>query len=275
MADYRSAFDTKTYFVMESKVFDLNSDDKSSLEFRMKAFHKFWSNFKPDSSREYSDIRCLEFGGGPVVRNLVSASPKVNRIVFAEYLDSNRQGVLSWLAGGLEAHDWSPLIKYVVHDLEGDSKSEAVSEREKDMKQKIQSVVCCDVTKNPIVDLESVDVGKPFDVVSTSLCVEVVATSEQQYKSAVAKLCKFLKPNGYLIMFGVVNETFYTVGDSTFCHFGVTRGMIEEALNEAGIEDIEMEFFDLRPSELNVSDAQEFFSVVGKMSDKAKLPEDV
>ncbi|XP_028401854.1 nicotinamide N-methyltransferase-like [Dendronephthya gigantea] len=267
MADYLTAFDINAYLVLESGIFDLTSDDKSLLEFRMKTFHKFWSNFKPESSKESSNIRCLEFGGGPVVRNLISASPKVDRIVFSEYLECNRRNVLSWLAGDTELRNWSPLIKYVVHDLEGDNNPEAVSEREKDMKQKIQSVVSCDVNQNPIVDLESIDVGKPFDVLSTSLCVEVVASSEQHYKSTVAKLCKFLKPNGYLIMFGIVNETFYTVGDARFYHFGVTQRMIEEALKDAGIEDLKMELLH-RAVKSTISDGQAFFSVVGKKSDK-------
>lgn len=269
MADYRTAFDAETYLVMDDKYHDTNSDDKTLLEYRQKPFHKFWSNFKADVSRGTSGVRCLEFGGGPVIRNLISASPKVDRIVFAEYLEGNRQAVISWLAGNSKAHDHSSLIKYVVHDLEGDCSPDAVSKREKDLRQKIQSVVSCDVTANPIVDLEPIDLGKPFDVVSTSLCLEGVASSEEHYKSCVAKLCKFLKPSGHLIMFGVLNESFYVVGDAKFHHFTVTQSVIQDALQEAGIRVVEKEIFDLPPFNSQYGDAQEEFYIIGEKSDVA------
>ena len=270
-ADYRTAFDTKSYLAMYNGVFNVNSDETGLLEFRMKPLHKFWSNIKLSSATDVSSFRCLEYGGGPCIANLVSASPKVGRIVFAEYTEDNREAVKSWIAGSTEAYDWSPLVRYVVCELEGDSTQEAIPNRERDMKQKIKSIVPCDVTKNPIVGLDCFDIGKPFDVVSTSLCVEVCAASEGHYKSTVAKLCKLLKPNGYLLMFGILEETYYVVGDAKFYHFPVSRSMVEEAMKEAGIEEIKMELFEIGHLKLeDATDAKAFFHASGRMSDKDK-----
>ena len=50
-------------------------------------------------------------------------------IVLAEYSDSNRAELHKWLQWDSDAFDWTPLIKYVVMELEGQEKSKV--EREK------------------------------------------------------------------------------------------------------------------------------------------------
>ena len=211
--------------------------------------------------------KCLQFGGGPCIWNLISASQKVDHIVFSEYVEANREAVKSWIAGSPEAQDWSPWIEFVVHHLEGESNKQKVSSRTEDLKRKIKSVVHCDVTKNPIVDLEPADIGKPFDVITTSLCLEVGVSSEQEYKSTVAKLCKLIKQNGYLCMFGVLQETFYCVGKEKFRTFPLTQGMIEEAMEAGGIQEINFEQVD--PEEVaprKVGNAQFMYFAYGRMS---------
>ncbi|CAB4041081.1 nicotinamide N-methyltransferase-like [Paramuricea clavata] len=86
----------------------------------------------------------------------------------------------------------------------------------------------------PLIEID--DVAKPFDVVSTSLCLEACVLSEVHYKKVVAELCKFLKPNGYLFMNGVLEGTFYFVGEEKFYNFPITEKMVKEAMIEAGIE---------------------------------------
>lgn len=111
-----------------------------------------------------------------------------------------------------------------------------VSNRANEVKRKIKSIVSCDVNKTPLVQLDTDDVGKQFDVVSTSLCLEACVSSEADYKSAVAELCKLVKPNGYLFMNSVLDGTFYFVGKEKFYNFPVTEEMVKRAMNEAGLE---------------------------------------
>ena len=140
-----------------------------------------------------------------------------------------------------------PFIRMAVLELEGaaDVSSALLTDKEKlgqvqgrvdGLKRKIRSVVPCDVFKTPIVEFESDDVGKPFDVVSTSVCLESCVTSEAQYRNIVAELCKLFKPNGYLFMNGVLEGTFYFIGNDKFYNFPLTGKMVKEAMNEAGIE---------------------------------------
>ena len=270
-SDYQKEFDPQAYLhVTYTKFFNVNNDETGLLEFRMKPLHVFWSNFQACSPADESGVRCLEYGGGASIANLISAATKVDHIVFAEHLGANRKAVKSWIAGSPTAYNWSPLVEYVVRNLERNSDPKAVSDREVELKRKIKSIVYCDVTKDSIiVDLDTFDLGKPFDVVTTSSCVEVCAFSKEHYKITVAKLCKMLKPNGYLCMSGVFDESFYAFGEAKFCHYPVSRITLDEAMKEAGLEDIKVEVFSV--GHLNFSEATNataFFFASGRMSEK-------
>ncbi|CAB4019994.1 nicotinamide N-methyltransferase-like [Paramuricea clavata] len=243
--DYHAHFDPKTFLEQFYKNF------KVSVSPIIEALHEFWSNFKAPTDTEPTKVRYLEFGGGPSIMSVIFASRHVDHIVFSEYTEANRQAVKSWIAGDPDAHDWMPLIEIVVLELEQgrgivDESGESSADKEKlervlnaaanEVKRKIKSIVPCDVNKAPIVQLDGVDVAKPFDVVSTSLCLESCVSSEAHYKSSVAELCKFLKPNGYLFMNGVLEETYYYVGEEKFYNFPLTEKMVKAAMIEAGIE---------------------------------------
>jgi hypothetical protein len=277
--DYHTYFDPKTYLELFYKKFKVEDiKDGSAMPF-VKAFHEFWSNFTASPDTE---VRYLEFGGGPCIANVIFACPKVDHIVFAEYTEANRQAVKSWIDGDPEAHDWTALIEIAVLELEQgcgmgegnntkcpmalteNDKLDRVLNRANEVKQKIKSIISCDVTKSPIVQLDSDDVAKPFDVVSTSLCLEACVSSEVHYKNTVAELCKLLKPNGYLFMDGVLEQTFYFVGEEKFYTFPLTEKMVKEAMNEAGIE-IE-KFITIPINDTVVSDCKALFYTYGRKS---------
>ncbi|CAB3983777.1 nicotinamide N-methyltransferase-like [Paramuricea clavata] len=244
--DYQNYFDPKIYLEQYYEKLRAGEDEYASTGKIIKGFHDFWSTFKAPKG---TDVRYLEFGGGPSIANLVFACPKVDHIVFAEYAEANRQAVKSWIAGDPDAYDWMPLIEVAVLELEqgrGIAESPVVPRTDKEkldcvnraneLKRKIKSVVPCDVTKAPIVQLDTDDVAKPFDVVSTSLCLYVCVSSEVHYKNTVAELCKLLKPNGYLFILGFLEQTFYVLGEETFSTFPLTEKMVKDAMNEAGMQ---------------------------------------
>ncbi len=108
------------------------------------------------------------------------------------------------------------------------------------------------------------DVAKSFDVVTSSLCLEACVSSETHYKNTVAELCKMLKPNGYLFMNGVLEQTFYFVGEEKFYTFPLTEKIIKEAMNEAGIEIDKFVTIPVDYSE--VCDCKNLFFTYGKKS---------
>ena len=240
--DYHTHFDPKEYLKQYYKNLKGDENEDGSVLPIFKALHEFWSSFNPNGKAPTdTDVRYLEFGGGPSIINLVFACSKVDHIVFSEYAEINRQAVKSWIAGDPDAHDWTPLIEIVLELEQGrgivdEGKHNFVQNRADELKRKIKSIIPCDANKAPIVQLDSDDVAKPFDVVSTSLCLEACVSSEVHYKNTVAELCKLLKPNGYLFMNGVLGDTFYYVGKEKFYNFPLTEKLVKEAMIEAGIE---------------------------------------
>lgn len=61
---------------------------------------------------------------------------------------------------------------------------------------------------------------KKFDIILSRLCIESAATDDAYFKRAIGNLKKYLKGNGYLLLFGLLEETFYIVGGKKLpCHY--------------------------------------------------------
>ena len=141
---YRKRFDPKNFIdTYYETYYEQTSGEKGFRQFYIEGQSDVWSHYQRSAIDE---VRCLEYGGGPTISTLISAALKVDRIVFAEFTEPNREAVLSWIAGKPEAFGWKPVFKGV-WDSEGDGSTEAVLKREEELKKKIKSVVPSDVHK--------------------------------------------------------------------------------------------------------------------------------
>lgn len=251
MTDYHTLFDTQSY--LDS----LSNPWWPYVEIRLNWQNRFWSTFHT-SSKE--GVTVLEFGGGPNVANVISAAANVKHIVFSEYTETNRNAVNSWIKGEPGAHDWSPAIEYVVKRLEGNTTDKAASVRAAEMRKKIISVVPCDITMRPVIQLKPDDIGKRFDVVSTTSCLEVCTNSEKDYNAAIAGLSELLKPGGTLYMSGALDDNLCVIGKYKFRVFNLSQKIIEEAMANAGFVDIEFR------KEAAHGDSDVVFAVNGRKS---------
>ena len=94
------------------------------------------------------------------------------------------------------------------------------------------------------------------------LCLEACVSSEMHYKNCVSELGKLLKPNGSLFMNGVLEQTFYFVGQEKFYTFSLTEQLVKEALNEAGIEIVK--FVTIPVNYTQVADCKSLFYTYGR-----------
>lgn len=62
--------------------------------------------------------RVLDFGCGPCIHTVISASSKCDSIVCAEYTESNRKEIEKWLVEDEDAFDWKMVLQNVT-SLEG------------------------------------------------------------------------------------------------------------------------------------------------------------
>ena len=223
--DHSEFFDSETYLRSYLKEDHCNE----YTEFSLRCFQEFWSEIGN------TNLRVLEFGGGPTICNLITAAPYVKEIIFAEYTEKNRREVQKWLEKSPDAHDWSLHFKFVVENLEGRNR-EDVKIRECELREKISHILACDINwQDPVQWPSSCEVHS-FDVVTTSLCLEACVTSSEGYRHAIAKLKTFLKPGGFIALYGVLGETFYMVGQEKFYCFPLSKELVEETLINEGFK---------------------------------------
>ena len=92
-------------------------------------------------------------------------------------------------------------------------------------------------------------------------------TSSEGYRHAIAKLKRDLKPGGYIVMFGVLEETYYMVGQDSFYCFPLSKNLIKETLAVEGFkmpDDMKLLPVNLEP----FCDAKEFFFLSAVLQDE-------
>lgn len=120
-----------------------------------------------------------------------------------------------------------------MENLEDRSREEAAI-RESELRRKITHILPCDIEwDNPVKWPSSWgSQSAMFDVVTTSLCLEACVTSKESYRHAIGKLKRYLKPGGYIVMYGVLEETYYFVGQERFYCFPLTTNLIQEDVSQ-------------------------------------------
>lgn len=201
----------------------------------------------------------LNFGAGPTIHAVISASAKFRNIVFAEYTEANKTELKKWIADSQDKFDWSRFFKYVAV-LEGlrlssyiascimhacisyyimdndayklsncsESKWNILEQR---VRRAIKDVVHCDATNDPIVECPNTT----FDAIIITLCLEEACTTLEGLKTTVKKLAAIMKPGGHFIIFSVLEETYYRVGDQMIKVTPFTEEQVLEAITDCGL----------------------------------------
>ena len=230
-------------------------DQLEYTEFPLRCFHEFWSKMAKRNAR------VLDFGGGPAIYDLISAAPYAEEIIFAEYSEENRKEVAAWRERSPDAHDWSPYFKFAVQRFEGKGSEEALI-RDAELRKKISYILPCDIALEDPVKWPSTWTSQlgSFDVVTTSCCIETAVKSEVEYRNAVTRLRKYLKPGGYLVMYSSIGQTFYYVGKEKFYCFSASENQIQETLRKEGFGELDMKLKIDRRTELYGSEKLYFVS---------------
>ena len=225
---YLTEFDCKVYLNSFFSTTKGNPHEKGLFPWIWIQAHRFYDKY--NSKWNNKAARLLEFGGGPVIATLISAVPYVDQITFAAYTDGERKEIELWLNNKEGAHDWSAHFKYILREVERNIDGDATwQKREELLRKRMSNVIPCDILcDNPLLVKQ-----EPFEIVSTSLCLEAACTTFEEYKRAVKKLVGLLKPGGFLLMYIVERQTFYMVGEKKWFCLYLTLEQVKEALTEA------------------------------------------
>ncbi|CAN2391766.1 NNMT/PNMT/TEMT family [Pristimantis euphronides] len=170
----------------------------------------------------------LDIGTGPCIYQLLSACEAFNNIIVSDFTDTNREEFNVWLKNEPEAFDWTSVVKRICQ-LEGDRIS--CQEKEERLRKTIKQVLKCDVLKtNPI---EPVTIPQ-VDCLLSCLCLEAACKDYESYVTALKNMTSLLKLDGYLVLTGVLGNSFYMVGDVKFDALTLSEDYLRETITGAG-----------------------------------------
>ena len=112
-----------------------------------------------------------------------------------------------------------------------------MDQRTRELRNKIEEIVLCDVKAEDMLG----PYQKPFDVVHTNLCLEIVCETPTNFINALSNLRKLVKPGGYLLCLTAKEGSWYTcAGFGTKLHqLFLNESEILKAFGSAGKRRIE------------------------------------
>lgn len=175
--------------------------------------------------------RLLDFGAGPTIHVAASFRNQADEIYLADYLPQNRAELERWKAGKSD-FDWRVPLKMIMTQ-EGQTWVE-LDKVEPLTRQKVKSIHHCDCFSNPSVEAPKELLGT-FDVVVTIFCIEYCCNTYEEYKQSIKNIADQIRPGGYFIMGGILEETWCSFGGRKFKCLYMTEENMIKALEEAGI----------------------------------------
>ncbi|XP_069596939.1 indolethylamine N-methyltransferase-like [Ranitomeya imitator] len=238
---YQSSFDPKSYL---ASFCSLGSGRDDILTFRLR---KCFETFGPGGIK--GDV-LVDIGTGPSIYHLLSACESFPHIIATDFTDINRQELERWLKREQGTFDWSEIVK-IVCDLEG--KRDNWEEKENKLRSRIHKVLKCDVTKSNPLDPAEIPLA---DCLITALCLETACRDTDAYFCSLKNITTLLKPGGYLVLIGVLGDSFYKVGEKTFFCLPLDEQTVRNAVTDAGyrIKDLEVYYISDQASSAHITD---------------------
>ncbi|XP_068120264.1 nicotinamide N-methyltransferase-like [Hyperolius riggenbachi] len=218
---YQNLFDPKAYL---DDYYRLEGDCMGDeyLRFSLKHLAQIYSSGKVKGET------LIDIGSGPTIYPLLSACEVYKNIICTDFTDRNREELKAWLTNQPGSFDWSPVVKLVCQ-LEGDKVP--WTEKEDHLRRTIKQVLKCDILESNPTDPV---VLPQADGLISFLCFEAACKDQPAYVSALNNITTLLKPGGYLVLSGVLGNTYYMVGKVKFSGILLTEDFIKEALRGAG-----------------------------------------
>jgi hypothetical protein len=224
------------------------SDIGTENEALMKFFADVYQGFADDS------LRIIEIGGGPTLYQLISATPCAKEIHFSDYLASNLDEVNNYLLGHEDAFNWDSFVLRALELESGQAPSQAaVDQRKLAIRKKITRTFPCNVFTLPPIDEGS----SSYDVVSTNFVAESVTSKYVQWRAALGNITSLLKPDGLLIMSGLLEANYWIIGSRRFPATNLNEKIVNETLIDLGFKIKDFRIIDSE-SEHDVNDKEEY-----------------
>ncbi|MFQ3680480.1 MAG: guanitoxin biosynthesis pre-guanitoxin forming N-methyltransferase GntF [Pseudanabaenaceae cyanobacterium] len=226
LASIWASFNARTY--LQEYYGDVGPENLAYLQF----FARQFGALSPQQT-------LLDFGSGPTIYSVISAVPKVERIVLSDYVAANREELVLWRQNDPQAFDWTPFITAALQVEGMEPTAAAIAERTAALRQKIVGILFCDAAlAQPLPGWD-----EPFDVLVSNSCADAATNDRATWQQYLNNILTRLKPGGTLLLSAVKGADFgdletalsTTDGDSQyFPTVNIVETDLREALVAAG-----------------------------------------
>ncbi|XP_063798063.1 nicotinamide N-methyltransferase-like [Pseudophryne corroboree] len=148
----------------------------------------------------------IDISTGSFIHHLYTASGYFKQILVLKCSERCIMEVNKWINTHTGAFDWSHIMPYITC-TEGNS--DQCQDKDMTLKTAITNIMKCDIDNENLIDPE---VLPPADCVICTWMLDTISKDQDDYIRSFRKIVKLLKPEGYLILIGVLNTTYIMVG---------------------------------------------------------------
>ncbi|XP_068099295.1 nicotinamide N-methyltransferase-like [Hyperolius riggenbachi] len=177
----------------------------------------------------------IDISGGAQIHHLYSACEFFQEIILMRTNEKSIMEIMRWHDDRTGAFCWGHTTAHVTN-LEG--RSDQCEAKEMKLKSTITHVVKFDIESDALTYL----VGVPqADCVITTWLLDKICKTQDDYMRNLRKILKLLKPGGHLILLGLTNASYYTVGEHKFHYFTYDEKFARDALVREGMTILQCE----------------------------------
>ncbi|XP_063799785.1 nicotinamide N-methyltransferase-like [Pseudophryne corroboree] len=193
-----------------------------SIKFPMECLHRAFSE-----GHIKGDL-LIDISTGSIIHHLYTASRYFKEILVLKCSEQCIMELNKWINTRTGAFDWSHIMPYI-KCTEGNS--DQCQDKDMTLKTAITKIMKCDIDNENLTDPE---VLPPADCVISAWLLEFISKDEDDYINNFRKFVMQLKPEGYLILFGLLNTTYGVIGQDKVHMFRYDEKFARKVLTDEG-----------------------------------------
>ncbi|XP_068102620.1 indolethylamine N-methyltransferase-like [Hyperolius riggenbachi] len=215
--------------------------------FDSEAFHKTYFSDEPDmvfgdDSMKFPMMNChyvfssgfvkgdvlIDLSSASLIHHLYSACDVFKDIIILKVNDNCKMETSKWKDSQSGAYSWKHASNHA-NKLAG--KSDQFQDKDEQLKMAISQILPCDFKNEDI----TYPVELPLaDCITSIYLMNAINKDEDECMRNLEKMSKLLKPGGHMILVGILNMSYYTVGEEKYHSFKFDESFMKNALSKQG-----------------------------------------
>ncbi|XP_073467098.1 indolethylamine N-methyltransferase-like [Aquarana catesbeiana] len=226
-----------------------------SVEFIMTALHKAFKSGLV-KGKHLTDISL-----GPTIHHLAAICEFLEDITVLELNDACVKELEKWLHKQPDANDWTHVSKVM---KEITNSSDSWQAREEMLRAKLAHISKCDFTEEkPTGSL----VLPKADCLLSMWALQSISKDQEAYPKNLKKFSSYIKLGGYLLIYGDINVTFFTVGEHKYHLLQHDDDFVKKALTDGGFKILQYDNVERKTAKDLVDVEKSFFVIAQKVKE--------